>query len=212
MEPSSTRRPDWSLIRRACRVWAEDDATTGQLDHETMDRAFLRIYKLPMPAPLETWDDGESFYKRLPAGLVARESYPGNSEIAAWPLLSHGDPVTVVLRTAPENESRLVHTRVVCWTKTPVPDMFAKMLRAQGVRTLNTSIFGHDGGGSIVAGEAFETEDDDRPEHRVTDRTVTWTDGHVPLDGEDALTLLLEAERADLAKPEEIKVGGHFTY
>lgn len=83
MEPSSTRRPDWSLIRRACRVWAEDDATTGQLDHETIDRAFLRIYRLPMPAPLETWDDGESFYKRLPARLVVSESYPGCSEIAA---------------------------------------------------------------------------------------------------------------------------------
>ena len=206
MEPDSTSRPDWTLVRRACRVWTEDDATTGQLDHETMSQAFKRIYKLVMPTPLETWDDGETIYKKLPAGLVACASYPGNSGIVAWPLLSHGDPVTVVLRSVPiadgaiadgpDGGNRLVHTRVVRWSKETVPDMFAKLLRAQGVRALNQSIFGHDGGG-IVVGETFETEDDDRPEHRVTDRTVTWVEGHVPLDGEEALALLRAADDTD---------------
>lgn len=79
-----TERPNWTQLKKAKRVWAEDDATISQLDHETVDRAFKRIYGVTMPNHLEIYDDGESVYKRLPMGIVICESYPGNSEIAVW--------------------------------------------------------------------------------------------------------------------------------
>jgi hypothetical protein len=76
--------PSWTLIKQAHRVWCEDDATVGMPDHETVEQAFERIYAVPMPPPIETFDDGESVYKRLCLGIVVCESYPGNSEIAVW--------------------------------------------------------------------------------------------------------------------------------
>ena len=82
-ETATVKRPDWTQIKQATRVWSEDDVTVGQSDHETVDRAFMRIYGVQMLDPLETWDDGDSFYKRLPMGIVVIESFPGNSGIVA---------------------------------------------------------------------------------------------------------------------------------
>ena len=78
------KRPRWAQIKQATRVWSEDDATVGHSDHENVESAFKRIYGVPMPAPAETWDDGEVLYKRLPMGIVVCSSYPGNSEIRVW--------------------------------------------------------------------------------------------------------------------------------
>ena len=83
-DESKDKRPDWTRIKQATHVWSEDDATVGHSDHETVDRAFKRIYGVTVPTPLETLDDGEAYYKRLPMGIVVCESYPGNSEIAVW--------------------------------------------------------------------------------------------------------------------------------
>ncbi len=82
----STKRPRWTLLSQAISVWSEDDATVSQSDHETIERAFKRIYGVPMPDPIEVWsDDEESSYRLLPMGIVACDSYPGNSQIAVWP-------------------------------------------------------------------------------------------------------------------------------
>lgn len=77
-------RPLWTLKERATRVWSEDEATVSDPDHETVNEAFLRIYKVPVPRPLETWDAGDAVYELLPASLVVVRSYPGNDEILAF--------------------------------------------------------------------------------------------------------------------------------
>lgn len=162
-------RPAWTLTSRAHHIWEEDDGTTSHHDHERLGAAFQRIYDAPMPAPLETYDDGDAVFKLLPSGLVVCESYPGNSGIYAWPRLREGDPVTIVLKW-PDNAmggDRLIHT-VVC-----------------GIIQLDGR-------------EGFDTNHDDRPVHLVTDHTVTWWRGHVNLQGRKALTLLRAAEQADL--------------
>jgi hypothetical protein len=162
------QRPDWTLVKRAYRVWLEDDATTNQLDHETLAKAFARIYKLPIPVPREMFDDGDAVYKRLVGSLVVCESYPGNSGIYAWPILLDNDPITIVLKW-PNNAlggSRLLHTFVYC-------------------RSYSSK------------DEAFQANNDDRSTHRVFDHTITWITGHIDFASKEALALLRAAEQAD---------------
>ena len=161
-------RPAWTLTSRAHHIWEEDDVTVSQSDHVRLDAAWERIYSVPMPAPIETYDDGDVVFKLLPNSLVVRESYPGNSGIYAWPRLRDNDPVTIVLR-CPDNVKggeRLIHTEVL------------------GLLLLDGR-------------EGFDTKHDDRPAHLVTDHTVTWWCGHVDLHGREALTLLRAAQQAD---------------
>ena len=171
----SQGRPDWSLVRRALLVWAEDDATVSLTDHENLSAAFERTYHVPVPEPLEVHDDGDAVYKRLPGNLVLCASYPGNSSIHAWPTLKVGDPVTVVLKW-PNNvelgQGRCVHTTVsTTWRR---GDLF----------------------------DTFSADDDDRPVHKVTDHTVTWLLGHVDLRGKKAFALQRAAEQADVEREE----------
>lgn len=104
-------QPNWTFTKKAHCVWSEDDADVGLPGHETLDRAYKRIYKAHMPEALETWDAGDALYGRLPGGIVVCSSYPGNSGIFTWTILLIGDLITVVLLT----EARLVHTKVVLW-------------------------------------------------------------------------------------------------
>ena len=168
MLQKTVERPAWTRVKRAICVWSEDDATVGHRDHERLAAAFERIYKVPVPAPLEVFDDGDAVYKRLPASLMVCASYPGNSSIHAWPILHEGDPITVVLKwpSSIRNGERLVHTSVYC----------------------------HSYSG---AGDGFQASDDDRPTHLVTDHTVTWVQGHVDFNGREALALLQAAQLAD---------------
>lgn len=172
--PNTLTRPDWTFVERAYRVWSEDDATVHTRDHETIDVAFRRIYKVSMPTPLETYDDGEIIYRLMPAFLVVCDSYPGNSSLVAWPMVFENDPVTIVLKF-PVNAaggSRLVHTAVRSWGS---------------ISRLPTG----------VKGQVFDANDDDRPQHYITDHTLTWLQGHVDLKSEVALQLIRTAEQAD---------------
>jgi hypothetical protein len=74
-------RPVWTLRRFAKTIWSEDDATTSQFDHESLDKAYYRIYKQPISNCLGSWGGGDLIFKLLPQGIVVVESYPGNSEI-----------------------------------------------------------------------------------------------------------------------------------
>jgi hypothetical protein len=165
-----SERPAWSLMSRAFPIWTEDDATASSPDHERLEAAFQRIFRVPMPKPIETYDDGDAIYELLPALVVVRRSYPGNNAIAAWPILLRGFEVTIVLKWPNSVKlgegrlGRLVHTFVSSW---------------QGLAT-------------------FSANDDDRPEHKVTDHTVTWLRGHVDFESKEALALLRAAEQADL--------------
>jgi hypothetical protein len=77
-----TDRPDWTLPASACTVWLEDDADVSCRGHEGLADAWRRFTgSAVIPAPVEEWDAGDAFYKRLPDGHVLIESYPGNSEI-----------------------------------------------------------------------------------------------------------------------------------
>ena len=172
-------RPDWTLLERACRIWTEDDATVGLPDHETLAAAFKRIYKVPMPDCLERYDDGESVYKRLPAHLVTCESYPGNWAIAAWPILFIGDRITVVLK----------------WSSS---------VKTDKGRLVHTTTSSHKGNLN-VSHETFQANDDDRPQHNVTDHGVTWLFGHVDFKSAEALRLLRAAEQADELRSDKSK-------
>jgi hypothetical protein len=74
-------RPDWTLNKNSSRVWREDDATTGDPDHETLGKAWRRLYGVDNPTALETHDDGDGVYSLYPRRIVTYTSYPGNDEI-----------------------------------------------------------------------------------------------------------------------------------
>jgi hypothetical protein len=155
-------------------VWSEDDATVGCSGHETLSAAFKRLYAVPMPEPIEVYDDGDAVYKHLPINIIVCESYPGNSSIHAWPVLHDGDLVTIVLKW-PNNAK-------------------------DGNRLVHTQVFSRSG---VGVNERFQANDDDRPHHLVADHTVTWRQGHVDLKGRESLQLLRAAQFADEAASEK---------
>jgi hypothetical protein len=85
MTKTEIGRPGWTFPEYSSLVWREDDATVSCPGHETLEAAFVKIYKMKMPPPLETWDGGDAMYTRLPGGIVMIEvSCPG-SEIRVLP-------------------------------------------------------------------------------------------------------------------------------
>jgi hypothetical protein len=65
------------------RVWAEDECTTHDLDHETLPMAFERLFGRPfvIEDALLTEEHGDADYRLMPGGIVAISSYPAATEI-----------------------------------------------------------------------------------------------------------------------------------
>lgn len=63
------KSPPWVEVGRARRLWAEDDATVHTRGREGLDEAYRRLFKTPVPEALESHDDGDCVYYRLPGGV-----------------------------------------------------------------------------------------------------------------------------------------------
>lgn len=81
---------DWKMFyhsdRRGRRLWAEDDCTIHDPDHETLEKAFLRLCGVPLNGGSyelgsSRIDCGDGEWIRTDSGLVVWSSYPGGSEI-----------------------------------------------------------------------------------------------------------------------------------
>lgn len=80
---TTTARPAWTLDENTSKLWAEDDCTTRDPDHETLARAWQRLFKSDFKVSrcLESWDAGDATYNLHHEGIVTVSSYPGNDEI-----------------------------------------------------------------------------------------------------------------------------------
>ena len=71
-------------MTRERRLWAEDDATCYSADHETLRKAWHRLFGEDfdvVKVRAEKIDHGDADEYRLQDGRVAIATYPGNSEI-----------------------------------------------------------------------------------------------------------------------------------
>jgi hypothetical protein len=69
---------------RGKKLWSEDDCTTRDPDHETLQRAWLRLVGKPMSSylpPISKTDAGDGEWLMMLNGMVVWSSYPGGSEI-----------------------------------------------------------------------------------------------------------------------------------
>ena len=63
-------------------LWREDEATTQDPDHETLDMAYKRLFGEPFDrtrARHEDHGDHDKYF--MPNGVVVTTSYPGNNSI-----------------------------------------------------------------------------------------------------------------------------------
>lgn len=86
------------------------------------------------------------------------------------PTLQHGDDITIALKwpSSMKNGERLVHTSI-----------------------------SHYPPNKPIACNTFQANDDDRPEHRLSDRGVTWLLGHASFSCPEAREMIRLAEEAD---------------
>lgn len=71
--------------QRGKRIWSEDDCTVHDPDHETLHKAWKRLFDEDFDARLATdyEDFGDGTYYTMPNGYSVFASYPGASEIYA---------------------------------------------------------------------------------------------------------------------------------
>jgi hypothetical protein len=85
----TTKKPEWTRHENSTTLWVEDDATVGDPGHETLGKAWRRLFGSDLPEkPLESCDDGDATFNLYHGGVVAIASYPGNNNIRQlldWP-------------------------------------------------------------------------------------------------------------------------------
>lgn len=64
-------------------VWTESDVTTHDPDHETLRKAFLRLFgrELDTSTAIRRRDEGDGILFTFPDGVEVFTSFPGNSQI-----------------------------------------------------------------------------------------------------------------------------------
>ena len=94
--------PEWA---RWPKVWTEDDATTSDPDHETVDEAWEERYgsRPDRSQSILTYDGGDCECHLMPGERVLVASYPGGSEILERPA-SSGKPTLADRAAALERE------------------------------------------------------------------------------------------------------------
>jgi hypothetical protein len=65
------------------KVWAEDDATVHDPDHETLKEAYFRLYGEPLEyaRAILVADLGDADEYTFPNGAIVLATFPGNSVI-----------------------------------------------------------------------------------------------------------------------------------
>lgn len=92
-------------------IWAEDECTTHDPDHETLEKAYLRIYgeKLDYDAAVSKEDHGDGVEHVMPNGAIVWASFPGGSQIdvpadKVKTVLSYPGAPDVAMETIPEED------------------------------------------------------------------------------------------------------------